>query len=464
MTTSEKTDAWRDLFSELKIDVQSSSPPASAAGNLDERSWFETLTCFTRRGFLRVLVTPGDEHLGVHTQYAVPGADSEYARLLKRHLSKQGGVAWTSETAETPWTLFAEDISMAHAKAIIEVFLRVSDHIKAAEDGARASVLAQEFDAAAKADAETSSSPFETIGDAASSNPSSSKPGPSAPKPASAPSDLHDSVPENPGLKAFRVAVRDGVIHADVDLDQAPAQSMQRSLLDAFSQALPVRFDITMLSADFAGSGSRKTTAPASIHLAMRANIAGDTGEIAGELGRYFERTKKFNDYGLALLEAVGGRPASPKTTRRGASASRESAGARRRDSGASPGRDARDAAHAAASENVVLSFGGGALDVQDITSDALRPGDYADPRIRRDDATTPLVDVVLRHPGFREKSMHQVLSILLDITYYDATKLTAAAPCLIAWGVSQERAMEFKSVIENAGGRVTLVEPDSLS
>jgi len=464
MTTSEKTDAWRKLFSELQIDVQSSSPPLSSARDIDERPWFETLTCFTRRGFLRVLVTPEDEQIGVHTQYAVPGADSDYAQSLKDRLSKQSGSEWTSDTSESPWTLYAEGISIAKAKAIVEVFLRVADHIKAAEDGARASILAQEFESAAQPKDDTSSNPFENIGDAASSTASSTTPRESTPEPLNAQSAAHDSAQDNPGLKAFRVAVRDGVIHADVDLDATPTQSAQISLLGAFSQALPVRFDITLLSADFADSESRKKTAPASIQLAMRANIAGDTGEIAGELGRYFERAKKFNDFGLPLLEVLGGRQKSSETAPRRDSKPREATGAALPGASSSRARGNSSATRSTSSEDVVLSFGGGALDVQDITSDALRPGDYRDPRIRRDDATTPLVDVVLRHPGFSDKSMRQVLSILLDITYYDATKLTDAAPCLIAWGVSQERAMEFKSVIENAGGRVTLVEPDSLS
>lgn len=394
-----------------------------------------------------MLVSPSDEKIGFHTQYAVPGADSDYAQTLKDHLSELGGVKWTTDTSQSPWTLYAEDIPSAKSKAIVEVFLRVADHIAAAEDGARARVLVQEFGSGAKPTPKTSSSPFENIGDAA---PSKSE----APEEPTSATD--DSAQDNPGLKAFRVAVRDGVIHADIDLAAAPTSSAKTSLLDAFSQALPVRFDVTLLSADFADSETLKHKSPASIQLAMRANIAAQTGEIAGELGRYLERAKKFNDFGLPLLEVLGGRQKPSRTPKAERAPKRRAAAPRaRKDTASAP---------STSSENVVFSFGGGALDVQDITSDALRPGDYRDPRIRRDDATTPLVDVVLRHPGFSDKSMRQVLSILLDVTYYDATKLTESAPCLIAWGVSQERAAEFKSVIENAGGRVTLVEPDSLS
>lgn len=468
MTTSEKTEAWRALFSSLNIDIESSSPPVDPTTPQDDRPWFQTLTRFTRRGFLRVLVTPSAQHIGVHTQYAVPGADSEYAQSLKGYLNTLSGANWSSETTNSPWTLSAEGISLAKAKAVIEAFLRVADHIAAAEDGARASVLADEFgsgpkkeyEAPAKSvdpvDSNTSSNPFETIGNGSSSESPSLK----------ADTERDSSATDNPGLQAFRVAVRDGVIHADIDLKEKPTKDAESSLLAAFAQALPIRFDVVLLAGDFADAKSLKNSVPASIKLMMRSNIETETGEIAGDLGRYFERIKKFNDFGLPLVEALGGKSAvgDKKPVSRAARPA-EPERISRHSFGAAVAPMSNEAAtESNASGNVVLSFGGGALDVEDITSDALRPGDYTDPRIRRDDATTPLVDVVLRHPGYSDKSMRQVLSILLDVSYFDATKLIERAPCLIAWGISQERAAEFKSVIENAGGRVTLVEPDSLS
>lgn len=92
-----------------------------------------------------------------------------------------------------------------------------------------------------------------------------------------------------------------------------------------------------------------------------------------------------------------------------------------------------------------------------------LTPGDYTDPRLMREDATTSLVDVVLRHPGYAEEKMGHNVSILLGIDFPEAMELIETAPRVIAWGVGRDRATRFKRVIEQAGGKVVLVEPDSL-
>lgn len=92
-----------------------------------------------------------------------------------------------------------------------------------------------------------------------------------------------------------------------------------------------------------------------------------------------------------------------------------------------------------------------------------LEQGNYTDPRLMREDADTRLVDVVLRHPGYAERKMAHNLSILLSVDYGDAVDLVESAPCVIAWGVGLERAQNFKRVIEKAGGKVVLIEPDSL-
>jgi hypothetical protein len=55
-------------------------------------------------------------------------------------------------------------------------------------------------------------------------------------------------------------------------------------------------------------------------------------------------------------------------------------------------------------------------------------------------------------------------LGILLDVDFTDAMELVQDAPCLIAWGVGRERGLRFKRVIENAGGKVVLVEPETFT
>jgi len=92
-----------------------------------------------------------------------------------------------------------------------------------------------------------------------------------------------------------------------------------------------------------------------------------------------------------------------------------------------------------------------------------LKTGHFTDPRLMRDDATTSLVDVILRHPGYRDERMAQVLSILLSLDYPDAKHLVNQAPTHLAWGVGRERAQRLKRVVEDTGGKVVFVEPDSI-
>lgn len=90
----------------------------------------------------------------------------------------------------------------------------------------------------------------------------------------------------------------------------------------------------------------------------------------------------------------------------------------------------------------------------------SLRAKDFTDPRLKRADATTPLVDVVLRHPGYAERATTQALGILLSVEHHRARALVEGAPCVIAWGVGREQAQTLKMVVEGAGGKIVLVEP----
>lgn len=97
-------------------------------------------------------------------------------------------------------------------------------------------------------------------------------------------------------------------------------------------------------------------------------------------------------------------------------------------------------------------------------TSKMLERGGFDDPRINGPGATTAFVDVVLRHPGFSDKNMGQVLSILLSIEYHEALGIITDAPTILGWSVPQERAQMIKTVIDGAGGKVFLSEPGVFS
>ncbi len=91
----------------------------------------------------------------------------------------------------------------------------------------------------------------------------------------------------------------------------------------------------------------------------------------------------------------------------------------------------------------------------------ALKPGVFDDPRLSQPQSTEPLVDVILRHPGYSDRRVGQVLSILLSIAYHDALRLMQASPVVIARAVANARALRMQEVIEGAGGKIQLTDPD---
>lgn len=123
---------------------------------------------------------------------------------------------------------------------------------------------------------------------------------------------------------------------------------------------------------------------------------------------------------------------------------------------------ESRAPAQSEADDGFVFDFGHTASVNVPREATSKRP-DYTPDHLMREDATTPFVDVVLRHPGYSDKKMGQVLSILLEIPYHRALELMDQAPCVIAWNVPRERGKKLKRRLQKAGGRGVLVEPNSL-
>ncbi len=465
MTVTEQFDSWRAVFEARDIDLEETDAPAHLEGHGDAE-WFQAITRFTKRGFLRVTVSPVDESLVIYAQLVIPGAQDDYAGALKRYLNDLAGADWSVEAEEHPWALEVKALPQEKLDAIVDAFEHVAEHISRAEEGAQPAELAREFGSktpqaeepapqadqpqqADEASAPASSgSPFESIGNG---NGSAGPTGAAA-------------------LAKFRVRVVDKTVRIELDLVDPVDESTEKQLLAALSRTLTARFDIKLRGRELVERDGRPTVELVAEPATLGAASAGETGlgELGNGLGRYLERLKKFNDMGMSLMDVLAPNSTGATSRRRAEQPSRSRAYPRddqSRDEAPEPKVRPREDRRRAESDasGVVFSFGGADLDTPTAATDGLEPGNYTDPRIRREDATTPLVDVVLRHPGYSDKSMRQVLSILLDIDYYEATKLRDQAPCVIAWGISQERAQEFKRVIERAGGRVTLVEPDSL-
>jgi hypothetical protein len=90
-----------------------------------------------------------------------------------------------------------------------------------------------------------------------------------------------------------------------------------------------------------------------------------------------------------------------------------------------------------------------------------LKSGNFDDARLSEPRSTSNLVDVVLRHPGYSDRRVGQVLSILLSIEYFAALRLMQASPIVIARAVANSRALTMQEVIEGAGGKIQLTDPD---
>jgi ribosomal protein L7/L12 len=464
MTVTEDINSWRTVIESRGLDLEETDAPDDS-----NEPWFQAIARFTKRGFLRAIVSPRDGELAVHVQLAVPGADERYAERLKRHLNSVSGVSWEAGFEERPWVLDVKALPEESLAPVVDAFELVGDHISRAESGEDADTLADDFGdepvetdevATNEADADepaekAAGGVFESIGsDEATSEETASEEMASeqmASEQTSKQAPTGDAV-----LDRFSIQVTNGTVRAELELVDRLSEQTEKQLLSALARTLRARFDIKLL----ARSLSEKDGKPV-IKLALESATLGATseaslGELSHELGRYFERLKKFNKMGLSLLDVLSPSSTAPSSER---SQTRPERSSRR-----SEAREESGARRETESEEtgVVFSFGGAGAD--SAASDVVQAGDFTDSRVRREDATTPLVDVVLRHPGYTDKSMRQVLSILLDVDYFEAGKLAKQAPCVIAWGISQERAQEFKRVIEGAGGRVTLVEPDSLS
>ncbi|MGM0558548.1 MAG: hypothetical protein ACQEVA_19340 [Myxococcota bacterium] len=454
---------WKSVFAERGHDAEPVGAPSGRTEGAAELEWFQLLTRFTQRGFLRVIAAQSGGEVKVELQVALPGGDDAgYLDALLSHL-RDTGVSLELISEERPWTLDLMVDSKEALRDLVEDLELLSEHVRLAEEASDLSTLVeawtsedapephaddeQPVDQADERSQESSDSPFETIGD--------DEPDEDARPPTESRAD-DDAPPASDSsrvqLAGFNLRVDAPAIvltaDADTDADARQLDELGRSL----RSKLESRFDLVARSTDVAVEENE-------VQLTLEPSELGATygmplGELCDDVARYLDRQRELSELGVSLdkLSPRRRREQPPKPDR-----------AR---SGRDESRSSRQEPEAEVEEEsgVVFGFGEEEIAAASPSESKIDPGDYTDPRVMREDADTALVDVVLRHPGYSDRNMRQVLSILLDVDYYRAGKLIDQAPCVIAWGVGQERAREFKRVIEGAGGRVTLVEPDTLA
>lgn len=452
---------WRQTLADLDIEPRTADAPDEAEGE-----WFEVLSRFTRYGFMRTLVAPSEEAVRVHTQLTLPGPGAQgYLEALEASLEASAG-DWTVDSTQPPAVVTGRVDSGAAFGEALGLLATVCRHVERAEAGEAPAELAADLPSVSRrsdqgpastdtgseigeADAQeqetggaAAGGVFETIGDATASAPEGDAPGSAL--------DLQ--------LAGFDLRVADGSIRLRVEPATDVGGPERRRLEDALRQGLTLRFDV-----DVAPVGE----AAGAVQLAVTPIVEprrGGLGELSDEIARFLARVQKFGELGMSPLEVLAPRPGSARASNRSRGERRPEAdaasGESRRTEPAAVAASTTEAAEAAEPGEFVFGF---SSDAAAAPEERLPKGEFTDRRLMREDATTPLVDVVLRHPGYSDRRIGQVLSILLDIDYFEARQTAEQAPTIIAWSIGQERAQRFKKVIERAGGKVVLVEPDSL-
>jgi hypothetical protein len=446
--------AWSEAIHALRLDLAPADPPLREVG-----AWRQVHAKFTKRGFMRALLgSDGGEPVVVWVELLLPGRDAAaFAADLNAWASEHGAASAAIVEPGPPAQLRLEWASGEGGRAMetLTMLLKLGDYLGALEQDAHAPsplVLARPA-AQPSAPAAPAASAFEPIG-AVVPTPVTA--------PAAAPSAFEvigAGAPAPSGalrLMTREVSARGARITARLGLSREPSHGERAGLRDGMSRALRVRFDVEPRGVD--GTGQE---------LVVELDALGDPGlttQLVGEVAAFFARLIELGALGLGLEDAVGG-------AKRGAAQARHAAPA------PSPVRDAAPSLTAApVSEGVVLDLGGGSGQTSSApeppsfrgsnaptthgSEGELRAKDFGDARLKRADATTPLVDVVLRHPGYAERATAQALGILLSVEHHKAQRLVESAPCVIAWGVGRDQAQTLKTVVEGAGGKVVLVEP----
>ncbi|TXD36342.1 hypothetical protein FRC96_09695 [Lujinxingia vulgaris] len=426
---------WNEVFESRGMELHPApAPPGSTPGT----SWHQGLAAFEKHSFVRLLISEDGEQATAFVELAAGPPEGQETRLANaacQWLSRATPASWELVSAEMPANLRATlanaDALYASLDALLAFMARASEVNSAngwltffGASGVPPSASVEEQPSAAA----TSGSPFETIGQGDTTPPST------------------DGATAN-AAGAQRLEVIDsgqGALTLNVHLSHVLGSAESQRLVHALSHFLHARYDVqAQQAADQSSPHTLSLAIEPERYLGSRRELASDLERFCKRLGDYIAAGGDLQDY-LGINEVV---LPSPRPTT--SSASRPA-----------PVLDTASPSHHRASES---ADSGVVFDLSSASASTARElvqGDFTDSRLKRDDAQTALVDLVLRHPGYSERRINQVLTILLSIDYAAAERLAESAPCVIAWGLSRDRALSFKDVLQSAGGKALLVEP----
>lgn len=436
-------DRWKPAFEELVLQLE-----PVAGGDDDLAPWYAALSRFSRHSYARLLVSPRQDELHLRLEIALgpPEDDTslDVERALQDSLRASSETEWAISADDTPAILESalshEGEASLHAlRRLLTKILKLADRFE--EISTRREWLELlEHQTASDPDSDPSDatgpdrrdSPFETIGGGSD----------------------EQTTGETATIHSFQVDRRDQKLFVAIGFPQVLTPEQLEALHSGLGHHLHTKFDVQTrpLESDEFEDLELSPAVRTALCLELQ---PGEFSEAISRLERevqgFVDNLYKFSSYGVDLFEYLGVGDTVLSSGRVKASESQPALSDERtlsfRQRAPSSGEDGP--------EGVVLD-----LEADAPSSTSLKPGNYTDPRLQRDDAQTALVDLVLRHPGYSDRRIGQVLSILLSVEYHDAVEIAESAPCVIAWGLGQQRARSFKQVIESAGGKALLVEP----
>ena len=452
MTLQDLPDVWSDTLKELELGGGASRSPTGR-----HEPWYGALMRFAHRGFFLVFLRADTERSGQQQQVVemrVEMAHPEikfalFASQLVERLEALGCTQVSASQVDGTPTLIDARCGAAFSnpepiRALLRLLRETSEFITQHDAKSPPPSPFEGVSQQTESPSGSTQGVFESIG--------ASEPAPqSAPEVAAASQGVvprqkeEERAPEQgasqhhgaPSFDQVRVHVRDDHVALQASFTSAP-EAMNRGLV----YQLRTRFDASVEADDLDSAHLEARLRPAMTTATRR-----DVEELGEEVERYISKLQKFDDLGIGLDVILG------------VSATSSHASAPRRQSefrvtrADIPSRR-NQAPQEGGSEGVVLGLSpqppGGDAERSGTT---LRVGDFTDERLRREDAQGPIVDVVLRHPGYSDRNMAKVLTLLLSVEYSQALALIERAPCVIAWSVGREHAERLKQVVEQTGG-----------
>ncbi len=438
---------WKSAFDDLVIELQDVEPPQERTGH-----WVQALAEFSRHSFARVLLSPDDEELRLRLEIALgppDGNSDSVVTALSDRLSDISQSNWEVSSGAVPWVLETrlkaeQEQNTDRLRRVLLEVIGLCEHFESVTSFDEWKQIVGGNATDADADEMTTNtasgdSPFETIGDGAAGEGGTST--------------------TDATIESTATVVDGDELTVVIGFAQVLANRQVRALQHGLEHHLHTKFDVQVRPDDDEERLEASLSVPVRTALGLQVTPGGfDAGmeTLRSEIDDFLQRLEKFSSFGVDLFEYLGVgetifEDAAEVSRREEASESQLSF--RRRATGVRSGDRRRSEP---SDDGVVLDLGS----ATSTATRSLEPKNYTDPRLQRRDSDAPLVDLVLRHPGYSDRRIGQVLSILLSIEYHAAVEIADSAPCVIAWGIGQQRARSFQEIIESAGGKVLLVEP----